>query len=189
MSADASQETTRLLAALNQGDSAAAEKLLPLVYDQLRALAANYLRRERTDHTLQPTALVHEAYLRLVEQSGANWKDEAHFLAIAARAMRNVLINHGVARRALKRGGGRPALLLNEELAPAKTRTVDALKLDEALQKLAAMDARKAKVVELRFFGGLTVEQTAHVLGVSDGTVETDWRVAKAWLSKELADR
>lgn len=181
-------ETTRLLSQIGQGDAAAAARLLPKVYDELRSLAAAYFRRQRGDHTLQPMALVHEAYLKLINQTAAQWNDRAHFFAVAARAMRQILVNHALARKAEKRGGGAPRMFLSDEVAPTAARDFDPLALDEGLKKLAAFDERKAQVVELRFFSGLSVEEVAHVLNVSKTTVEGDWRMARAWLSKELSD-
>ncbi len=179
---------TQILDELSAGDPGAAQRLLPLVYDELRTLAAAYLRRERAGHTLQPTALVHEAYVRLIAGAQPDWAGRAHFLAVAARAMRNTLVNHALARNAEKRGGGRAMVAVDPESAPAPGHEFDALAVSEALERLAAMDERKARVVEMRFFGGMTVEESARVLGVSVSTVESDWRFARAWLSKELAD-
>lgn len=181
-----SSRTTQLLLQLSTGDDRAAAELVPLVYDELHALAAGYLRRERSDHTLQPTALINEVYLRLIHASGVDWKGRAHFLAVAARAMRRILVNHADARRAEKRGGGAAVLSMSVEPAEAP-RSFDLLALDEALQGLAQLDPRKVEVVECRFFGGMSVEETAHVLNVSVSTVEADWRLARAWLSNELA--
>lgn len=182
------EETTRILADLERGDTAAADKLLPLVYDQLRAVADSFFQRQPTDHTLQPTALVHEAYLRLVNQEDEKWSGRAHFFAVAAKAMRQILINHAERRRAAKRGGGRQKLTLNEALTPAPQREFDLLVLDEALSRLSALSERMGRVVELRFFGGLTVEEVAHVLDVSKRTVEGDWETARAWLSRALSE-
>lgn len=176
-----------MLADLERGDSAAAAKLLPLVYDQLRAVADSYFRRQPADHTLQPTALVHEAYLRLIDQKEEKWASRAHFFAVASKAMRQILINHAERRAAGKRGGDRQKLTLSEGVTPAPEREVDVLALDEALAKLSALSERMGRVVELRFFGGLTVEEVAHVLGVSKRTVEGDWQTARAWLSRELS--
>jgi RNA polymerase sigma factor (TIGR02999 family) len=179
---------TQILDELSAGDTGAAERLLPLVYEELRTLAAAYLRRERAGHTLQPTALVHEAYVRLIAGAQPDWAGRAHFLAVAARAMRNTLVNHALARKAEKRGGGRTMVAVDADSAPARGREFDALAVSEALERLGAMDDRKARVVEMRFFGGMTVEESARVLGISVSTVESDWRFARAWLSKELAD-
>jgi RNA polymerase sigma-70 factor, ECF subfamily len=185
---NSAMNATLVLGELSAGDSTAAERLLPLVYDELRALAAGYLRQERPGHTLQPTALVHEAYVRLVGGSQPDWAGRAHFLAVAARAMRRTLVNHALARKAEKRGGGRTMLSLDPDSAPAPGGEIDASALSEALDRLEALDERKARVVEMRFFGGMTVEESAGVLGVSVSTVEGDWRFARAWLSKEMAD-
>jgi RNA polymerase sigma-70 factor, ECF subfamily len=180
-------KVTRLLDRVGRGEGQAADELLPLVYDELRSLAAAYFRRERSDHTLQPTALVNEVYVRLAQQENPEWANRAHFFAVASKAMRNILVNHAVARAAEKRGGGRAAITLNSDVAPSSIKEIDAIELNDVLDRLAALDERKAKVVELRFFGGLTVEEVAHVLGVSLSTIEADWRLAKAWLSKELS--
>ncbi len=181
-------KTRQALARLTQGEGAAAERLLPLVYEELRALAARYLRGQRVDHTLQPTALVHEAYVKLVDQTRPRWTDEVHFKAVAARAMRQILIDHAERQGAAKRGGGRTRITLRPEIAPSPERKLDFLELNEALGRLAALDERKANVVEARFFGGLGTDEIAHVLGLSKSTVERDWRLARAWLSMELAD-
>ena len=180
-------DVTRLLHGLASGGRAAVDALLPLVYDELRDLAGIYLRRERSDHTLQPTALVNEIYVRLVGQTDINWSDRAHFMALAAKAMRNALVNHALARAAEKRGGGVKPLLLSTSVMAAPKGCVDTVDLNEALTNLGKLDARKAQVVEMRFFGGMTVEEIAHVLDVSISTVEADWRMARAWLSSELA--
>jgi RNA polymerase sigma factor (TIGR02999 family) len=177
-----------MLADLERGDRAAAEKLLPLVYDQLRAVADSFFRRQPSDHTLQPTALVHEAYLRLVNRKDEKWGSRAHFFAVASKAMRQILINHAERRAAAKRGGDRQKLTLNEDLTPAPQGDVDLLALDEALTELSALSERMGRVVELRFFGGLTVEEVAHVLNVSKRTVEGDWQMARTWLSRELSE-
>lgn len=181
-------EITQLIAKLAGGDRDAAGKLLPVVYQELRGLAGKYFRGQKSDHTLQPTALVHEAYLKLVDQTDPQWKDRAHFFAVAATAMRQILVDHAIARNALKRGGGRAKIALDENLVGGPQPEFDPIALNEALNKLAAVDARKARVVELRFFSGLTVDEAAEILNVSKSTVEGDWRMARAWLSKELAD-
>lgn len=162
--------------------------LLPVVYAELRRLAGACFRRERGNHTLQPTALVHEAFIKLYDQTQADWKDRGHFLVIAARAMRQILVNHALARAALKRGGGRVRLGLTEGLAAAPQAEFDAIALDEALKRLSALDERKGRVVELRFFGGLTIAQTAESLGVGPTTVEDDWAFARSWLRRALRD-
>ncbi len=181
-------DITRLVSNLAGGDPKAAEELLPVVYHELRSLAGRYLRGQRSDHTLQPTALVHEAYLKMINQSQARWQDRAHFFAVAATAMRQILVSHAVARAAHKRGGGRARVALEGDLIGEKQPEFDPIALDEALKRLAALDERKAKVVELRFFSGLTVDEVAEVLSVSKSTVEGDWRMARAWLSRELSE-
>lgn len=181
-------ETTRLLVDAGRGDPQAAARLLPVVYDELRALASRYFNRQRSDHTLQPTALVHEAFVKLVGASGAEWKDRAHFFAVAATAMRQILVNHARARNAAKRHGRRARLSIAELPIADGAAGFDPIVIDAALNKLAELDARKARVVELRFFAGLAVEEVAEVLGVSRSTIEADWRLARAWLSKELAE-
>jgi len=163
-----------------------ADRLMPAVYDELRALARNYLRRERQDHTLQPTALVHEAYLRLVDQSRVDWKGRTHFYAVAAVAMRRILTDQARMHRRGKRGHGWRRILLDESAAANKQEEIDSIALNDALQTLAALDEFQARIVELRFFGGLTVQEVAHVLGVSKRKVEGDWTHAKAWLRKVL---
>ncbi|MFO0829353.1 MAG: ECF-type sigma factor [Phycisphaerales bacterium] len=185
---DSANDATAILEALNRGDSSAANRLLPLVYDELRSLASQWMRRERVDHTLQPTALVHEAYIRLIDQSKTDWTSRAHFMAVAAKTIRNVLVDHARRAKADKRGGARHRTTLHDELkAQAGRNDVDLLALEEALEKLQALHPRQAKVVELRFFGGLSLEETAHVLDVARSTVADDWMIARAWLSRELA--
>lgn len=163
-----------------------APEMLALMYDELRRLAAGYLRGERPDHTLQPTALVHEAYLKLLHQTGAMWRDPKHFRALAATAMRQILVDHARRHRAAKRGGDAQRITLEEALTPSAGHDVQLLALDEALDRLNALDKRQGRVVELRFFGGLTNEEVAEVLGVSRATVANDWTVARAWLSREI---
>lgn len=186
-------DVTRLLAELGgRGGEAAAAQLFPLVFEELRVLAANQLRRERVGHTLQPTALVNEAFLRLAQQHDARPESRSHVLALAALAMRRVLVDHALRRRSEKRGGGRtPAGMEAAELvaAPEALDAVDVLALDEALERLGALDARKAKVVELRWFAGLSVEEVAEATGASPATVKRDWDFARAWLLRELAGR
>lgn len=162
------------------------DSLLPVVYQELRRLAAAYIRRERPGHTLQPTALVHEAYLRLMKDRPDRWQNRAHFCAIAARAMRQILIERARARGAQKRGGGGPRVTLEEALVAGEAPSVDLLALDEALQRLAALDPMHARLVELRFFGGLTVEETAEALDMSPATVKRHWSAARAWLAREM---
>jgi RNA polymerase sigma factor (TIGR02999 family) len=181
-----SQDVTLLLGQLTKGDPDAAAKLMPVVYDELRRLARNYMRRERSDHTLQPTALVHEAYLKLIEQRSVDWQSRAHFFGIAAQMMRRILIDHARAHLREKRGAGQRAVPLEHALAFAPEQSLELIRLDESLARLAQLDGRQAKIVELRFFGGLSVEQTAEFLGVSEKTVKRDWSVAKAWLHGDL---
>lgn len=178
-------QVTRLLLAWRQDDQAALEELTPLVYGELRALARRYMRGERAGHPLQTTALVHEAYLRLVGLDLA-WQGRVHFFAVAARLMRRVLVDYAREHRAAKRGGGEHALAL-EEMELADGPPVDVVELHEALERLAAFDRRKSQVVELRYFGGLTIEEAAEVLGVSHATVERDLKLAKAWLAREMS--
>ena len=179
-------DVTGLLVEVAKGNQAAQEKLVPLVYDQLKKLARGYMRRERADHTLQTTALVHEAYLKLVRQVSPNWQGRAQFFGIAAQLMRRILIDH--ARRHLreKRGGAKAVLPLDEALAFSPEHSQDLLKLDEALDRLSKLDPRQSRIVELRFFGGLNVEETSKFLGISPITVKRDWAVAKAWLHGEV---
>jgi len=181
-----SPDATHILLEHAGGDPAAAERLLPLVYAELRALAARFMREERRTHTLEPTALVHEAYVKLVDGSRVGWEGRSHFLALAAQAMRQVLVDHARRRKARKRGGGARPLALTGLDPGAEARTLDILALDEALEKLARRNARQAEVVKLRFFAGLTCEETALVLSVTERTVRNDWYVARAWLNREL---
>jgi RNA polymerase sigma factor (TIGR02999 family) len=183
---NAREDVTVLLAQLAQGNQEVTPKLIPLVYDELRRLAGGYMRRERSDHTLQATALVHEAYLKLVEQRAVNWQSRAHFFGIAAQLMRRILIDHARGHLRDKRGGGVIPVPLEEVLVFAPEQSSELVKLDQSLERLAKLDPRQSKIVELRFFGGLTVEQTAEVLGVSPKTVKRDWSVAKAWLHGDL---
>ena len=179
-------DATELLRAWSDGDEAALNELVPLVEKELHRLARAYMRRERQGHTLQATALVNEAFLRLAHTSNPRWQDRAHFVGIAARLMRQVLVDHARSRGYRKRGGGAERVTLDEELVTAPEPPVDVLALDRALEALAAVDARKSRVIELRFFGGLSVEETADVLHVSPDTVKRDWRLAKLWLLREL---
>ncbi len=183
-----SHDVTQLLSALTRGDEEAGEKLIPLVYVELRRLARSYMRRERTDHTLQATALVHEAYLKLVEQRSANWQSRAHFFGVAAHVMRRILIDHARGHLRQKRGGEFEKVVLDEGLVFSPAQSVELLAVDEALERLAKLDERQARVVELRFFGGLSVEEAAAVLGISPKTVKRDWSIAKAWLHAELKE-
>lgn len=183
-----SSELTGLLARWGEGDAAARDELLGVVYTELRNLAGGYMRRERGDHTLQPTALVHEAFLRLTGGTTVNWSDRAHFFRVAARAMRRVLIDHGRGVRAAKRGQGMKNQLLDEQVAIPGL-DVDILALDEALTRLGGLDERLLQVVELRFFAGLSIEEIAELLEMSARTVKRDWRAARAWLLAELGPR
>lgn len=180
-------QATQLLHQMQAGDKKAPEKLLPLVYDEFRNLARHYLAQERPNHTLQPTALVHEAYMKLVDQSRVNWQGRTHFFAVAAQAMRRILVDHARAHLRIKRGGGAHRITLDEAVALSPKREEDVIALDEALEKLAKLDQRQAKVVELRFFAGLSVEEVANALEVSKRTVEADWTMARAWLLRELS--
>src|SRR5262245_42181877 len=181
------RELTALLAAWTAGDAAALEKLSAAVYNELRRLARNYMRSERPGHTLQATALVHEAFMRIIDWKNVEWKNRAHFFAVAAQMMRRILVDHARARRNLKRGGEWKQITLSEaEFLPALVST-DLVAIDDALRGLHDQDERKSRIVELRFFGGLTVEETAEVLKISTDTVLNDWRFAKSWLLRELA--
>jgi RNA polymerase sigma factor (TIGR02999 family) len=179
-------ETTRRLEAAAAGDRSAAAELMPLVYDELRGLAAAYLRHERPNHTLQPTAVVNEAFLRMVDQRKTDWKSRAHFMAVGASMIRRVLIDHARAANAAKRGGSWTRVTLDRPLAGEQDH-VEMIALDDALRKLEEIDHRQARVVELRFFGGLGTQEVAHLLEVSPRTVESDWAMAKAWLRRELS--
>jgi RNA polymerase sigma-70 factor (ECF subfamily) len=181
------QAITRLLNAWQHGDAAARDRLFVLVYDELRRRAAVQLRSERRDHTLRPTALVHEAYLRLMGQDHARWEGRSQFFAIASEVMRRVLVDHARGRKAVKRGGTAVRVALEEDVAAAAPREVDLIALDTALNELAAMDPRQSRVVEMRYFGGLGTAQIAEVLGVSRATVDRDWRFARTWLYRRLA--
>ncbi|MBI3425247.1 MAG: sigma-70 family RNA polymerase sigma factor [Acidobacteria bacterium] len=183
-----SPEVTRLLLAWNNGEQAALDQLLPLVNAELRQLAKRYMRRESPGHTLQTSALVNEAYLRLIDQKQVQWQNRAHFLGIAAQLMRRILIDHARKAHYAKRGGGALRVSLDETAAVTEAKAAELLAVDEALEKLTAMDARKGRLVELRFFGGLTEEETAEVLGVSVPTVQRGWRAAKAWLHRMLTE-
>lgn len=180
-----SPDVTVLLSERTRGNQEAAEKLIPLVYDELKRLAGSYMRRERGDHTLQTTALVHEAYLKLVRQA-TNWQSRSHFFGIAAQLMRRILIDYARGHLREKRGGAKVVLPLNEALVFSPEHSEELVRLDEALERLSKLDPRQGQVVELRFFGGLSVEETAQLIGVSPKTVKRDWAVAKVWLHGEL---
>src|ERR1041385_8560543 len=178
---------TQLLIDWSKGDQTALERLMPLVYSELRRLATNYLRRERQGHTLQPTALVNEAYLKLVDQRNAKWQNRAHFFGISAQLMRRILVDHARQHQAAKRGGtGLQRISLTSAKTLVKQPEVDLLALNEALDELAKMDPQQSRIVELKFFGGLSIEETAEVLGIGHATVERDWKMARAWLRKQL---
>lgn len=179
-------EPTELLLAWGRGDARAFDQLVPLVHDELRRLARQYMARERGDHTLQTSALVNEAYLRLIDLKQMRWQDRAHFFAMAARMMRRILVDSARAHRNEKRGGGVPKVTLDDAVLSPEPRRRDLVSLDDALQALAAVHPRKGEVVELRFFGGLSLEETAEALRVSIDTVKRDWRFAKLWLRREL---
>jgi RNA polymerase sigma factor (TIGR02999 family) len=181
-------DITQLLQAHVAGDATALERLLPRVYDEMRRIARARLRREREDHTLSATELVHEAFLKLLPADGVDWRSRAHFFAVASRAMRNVLVDHAVRRNAAKRGGGEALLLLDEADAVTDRSLDDLIALSDALAKLEQLDARQARVVECRFFGGLSLDETAEALNTSPATVGRDWTFARAWLYRELAE-
>ncbi|MGA8504677.1 MAG: sigma-70 family RNA polymerase sigma factor [Candidatus Sulfotelmatobacter sp.] len=182
-------EVTGLLLEYAQGSQEAADKLILVVYEELKRLARHYMRRENPSHTLQTTALVHEAYLKLVRQNDVNWQSRAHFIGVAAQLMRRILIDHAKGRLREKRGGEQVVVPLNEALTFSPERSEEILKLDEALERLSKLDARQSRIVELRFFGGLSIEETAEFLGISPKTVKRDWTVAKTWLRSELRCR
>ena len=183
---EATENVTRLLARWGEGDAAALDALTPLVYDELRRLAKAYLRRERPDHTLEGTALVHEAYLRLIDQRQVEWRNRNHFFALAAELIRRILVDHARARIAAKRGGSNLKLSLDEAIAPAEEKDLDLVALDDALAALARADHQQSRIVELRYFAGLTIEETAEVLEISPATVKRDWAMAKAFLKREM---
>ena len=183
----ATQNVTQLLISWGSGDKAALDKLLPVVYDELRKQAARYLRRERAGHTLQTTALIHEAYLRLVDQKNVQWQNRAQFFGLAAQLMRRILVDHARTKKRAKRGGSDIRVSLTGAKVLAKSDDLDVVALDEALDRLAQIDEQQSRIVELRFFSGLTVEETAEVLSISPATVKRDWSMAKAWLHRELS--
>ncbi len=189
MTTPAPQEVTQLLVAWSKGDQSAFERLMPLVYDELRRLARQYMRREPDGHTLQTTALVNEAYLRLIEQKEVQWQNRAHFFALSAKLMRRILVSMARARHAHKRGGTAQQVALEEALMISEERAAELVALDDALEVLQSLDPRRSRVVELRYFGGLSVEETAEVLQVSPDTVMREWKRAKAWLYSELGKK
>ena len=178
---------TELLVGYGRGDKEALDQLMPVVYDELRRQAARYLRREQAGHTLQTTALIHEAYVRLVDQRNVQWQNRAHFFGIAAQLMRRILVDHARTKKRAKRGGSDIRVSLEEATVVVKGQDLDVVALDQALDRLAQIDEQQSRVVELRFFSGLTVEETAEVMGISAATVKRDWSMAKAWLHRELS--
>jgi len=186
MAAPSPKEVTRLLVDWGNGDQAALDELIPLVYDELRRLAGRYMRRESEGHTLQTSALVNEAYLRLVDQKNVKWQNRAHFFGVAAQLMRRILVDHARSRSRAKRGGGVQMVPLAEQ-AVISQELADVIALDDALKNLAEMDPRKSQIVEMKFFGGLTTEEVAEVLNVTSRTVEREWRKAKAWLNRAIS--
>lgn len=184
----AKEDVTWLLSAVSAGDHGAVETLLPIVYNELRHRAGFLMQREREGHTLQPTALVHEAFLRLVQQERVEWQGRAHFFAVASQVMRRILVDHARARAAGKRGGRETRMALEEGLGLSAARDADVMAIDQALTKLAAIDQRQAEIVSLRFFGGLSVEEVAAVLSLPKRTVEAEWTMIRAWLRRELTE-
>jgi RNA polymerase sigma factor (TIGR02999 family) len=183
------ENITELLVGYSRGDKDALDKLMPIVYDELRRQAASYLRREQAGHTLQTTALIHEAYVRLVDQRNVQWQNRAHFFGIAAQMMRRILVDHARTKMGAKRGGSGVKVSLADATVSVKEQDLDVVALDEALTRLAEIDEQQSRVVELRFFSGLTVEETAEVKGISAATVKRDWSMAKAWLHRELISK
>jgi RNA polymerase sigma-70 factor (ECF subfamily) len=182
----APKQVTQLLVAWGNGDEAARDELMPLVYDELHRLAHRYMNRERPGHTLQTSALVNEAFVRLVDQRDVHWQNRAHFFGLAAQMMRRILVDYARNRRYAKRGGGARQVSLDEAMIVSEERTAEVVALDDALKGLAEIDPRKSQIVELRFFGGLSIDETAEVLKISPGTVMRDWTLAKAWLRKQM---
>jgi len=180
---------TNLLIELSDGKREVVDEILPLIYGELKRIAANYLRRERSDHTLQPTALVNEAYIKMIDITQVSWQNKAHFIGVAANQMRRILVDHARERNAQKRGGELQIVTLNEEIDKGDEQSADLIALDEALDELAKMDTVKARIVELRYFGGLTMDEVAEVLGVSTITVKRHWKMAKAWLYGRLTKK
>ena len=183
------KDVTQLLVHWGNGDKQALDRLMPLVYDELHRMASRYLRREREGHTLQTTALINEAYLRIVDQNRVNWQNRAHFFGVAAQMMRRILVDHARSHLYAKRGGGAQKLTLDEAIATPQERDLDLVALDDALTALAEIDPQQSRIIELRFFGGLTIVETAEVLNISPATVKRDWNMAKAWLYGEISNR
>ncbi len=186
MIAPPQQQVTQILLDLSEGGRGAAARLMPLVYDELRRMARGYLQRERSDHTMQATGLVHEAYLRLVDQTAANWKNRAQFLAVAAQQMRRILVDYARAHQSRKRGGEWCKVEFDDALAPSVSRSLDVIALDDALKDLAQLNPQHSRIVELRFFGGMTIDEVAEALGLSPRTVQREWRVARVWLRRQI---
>jgi RNA polymerase sigma-70 factor, ECF subfamily len=182
-------EVTQLLSDWNNGDREAFDRLMPLVYDELRRMARRYMARESPDHTLQTTALINEAYLKLVGQQEKHWQNRAHFFGFAAQAMRHILVDHARAHRQVERGGGAPEVPLDEAMTISSERAAELVALDDALKDLARLDARKSQIVELRYFAGLSIEETGDLLNISPVTVRRDWALAKGWLYREMSQR
>ncbi|MEQ1606503.1 MAG: sigma-70 family RNA polymerase sigma factor [Pyrinomonadaceae bacterium] len=180
------QGVTNLLIELSNGKRDVVDELLPIIYDELKRIAANYLRRERSDHTLQPTALVNEAYMKMIDITQVSWQNKAHFVGVAANQMRRILVDHARHHNAQKRGGEFHIMTLNEEIDSSDEQSADLIALDDALTELAKMDPVKAQIIELRYFGGLTTDETAEVLGVSPITIKRHWKMTKAWLYGQL---
>ena len=189
MTQSSTHEVTELLIEWSNGDKAALDKLMPLIHEELRRLARHYMSHERPGHTLQTTALVNEAYLRLVNRKGVHWQNRAHFFAIAATLMRSILVDHARSHASAKRGGGGHKIELNETMIVSQERAADVVALDDALKRLADFDPQQSRIVELRFFGGLTIDETAEVLDLSPATIKREWATAKAWLYRELNKR
>ena len=187
MPSESSNQVTVLLARWNKGEAAAREALVPLVYEELRRVARKCLAEQRRDYTLQSTALVHEAYLRLVARTSVHWQDRVHFFAVAARLMRGILVDHARKHSAAKRGGDAVTLVLDEAVVLPKKNEVDLVALDDALSRLAKLDDRQSQIVELRFFGGLSIEDVSHVLGISSATVKREWATARLWLHNAMS--
>jgi RNA polymerase sigma factor (TIGR02999 family) len=189
MSVPSQTEITRYLLAWNEGDQAALQKLMPVVYDELRKLARSYLRKERTGHTLQATALVHEAFLRLIDQNSVQWQNRAHFFGVAAQMMRRILTNYAIARGAEKRGGKSQHISLEDVTGLSEHRDLDVVSLDQALNDLEALDPRQSRIVEMRFFSGLSIEETAEVMQLSPATIKREWSTARLWLRRKMAEQ
>src|SRR5437016_3664410 len=187
MTQRSTHEVTQLLIEWSNGDKAALDKLMPLIYDELRRLAHHYMSREHSGHTLQTTAVVNEAYLRLINRKGVHWQNRAHFFAIAAQLMRSILVDHARSHAYAKRGGGARKIALDDAMVISQQRAAEVVALDDALKRLAEIDPLQSRLVEMKFFGGLTIEETGEVLGLSPATIKREWSTAKAWLYHELS--